>query len=55
MARPIEALIHQSTLAHHVRRVRECAPGTLVFAVVKANAYGSSSMALAPMRIGIGA
>lgn len=40
MPRPIEALVHQESLAHNIRRVRECVDGAKVFAVVKANAYG---------------
>lgn len=36
--RPIEALIHQESLAHNIRRIRECVEGAKVFAVVKANA-----------------
>jgi alanine racemase len=38
--RPIEALIHCAALAHNLARVRELAPDSRVWAVVKANAYG---------------
>jgi alanine racemase len=40
MPRPIEALIHTSSLSHNLARARECAPDAKVWAVVKANAYG---------------
>ena len=40
MARPIEALIHTDALAHNLRRARQMAPDTRVWAVVKADAYG---------------
>ncbi|MEP7058762.1 MAG: alanine racemase [Caldimonas sp.] len=40
MPRPILAQIHVDALAHNLRRAREAAPGTRVWAVVKANAYG---------------
>jgi len=40
MPRPIEALIHQSALAHNLARARSAAPDARVWAVVKANAYG---------------
>jgi alanine racemase len=38
--RPIEALIHTDSLAHNLARVRQAAPDSRVWAVVKANAYG---------------
>ncbi len=40
MPRPIEALIHHHALAHNLARARSAAPGTHVFAVIKADAYG---------------
>jgi alanine racemase len=40
LPRPIEALIHTDALAHNLARVRRCAPGSKVWAVVKADAYG---------------
>ncbi|MDM4768326.1 alanine racemase [Pelomonas sp. SE-A7] len=40
MPRPIEALIHQRSLAHNLARARASAPDARVWAVVKANAYG---------------
>ncbi len=40
MPRPIEALIHTEALAHNLRRARQAAPQSRVWAVVKANAYG---------------
>jgi alanine racemase len=40
MARPLYAQINLAALRENLRRVRERAPGTQVFAVVKANAYG---------------
>ncbi|MFT3954356.1 MAG: alanine racemase [Piscinibacter sp.] len=40
MPRPIAATIHTEALAHNVRRARQAAPQSRVWAVVKANAYG---------------
>ena len=40
MPRPIQALIHQTHLAHNLARARACTPDAQVWAVVKANAYG---------------
>jgi alanine racemase len=40
MARPLYAQVNLSALRGNLARVRECAPGTQVLAVVKANAYG---------------
>ena len=40
MPRPIEALVHTRALAHNLARARAAAPDALVWAVVKANAYG---------------
>ena len=39
MPRPIEALIHTEALAHNLRRARQAAPQSRVWAVVKADAY----------------
>jgi alanine racemase len=40
MPRPIAATIHTEALAHNLRRARQAAPQSRVWAVVKANAYG---------------
>ncbi len=40
MPRPIQATIHHPALRHNLAQVRRCAPDALVWAVVKANAYG---------------
>lgn len=40
MPRPILATVHTDALRHNLQRARECAPDALVWAVVKANAYG---------------
>ncbi len=40
MPRPILATIHSAALQHNLARARQAAPDALVWAVVKANAYG---------------
>ena len=40
MPRPILATIHTAALRHNLSRMRQAAPDTRVWAVVKANAYG---------------
>ncbi len=40
MPRPLTATIHLDSMQHNLARARCCAPGTRVWAVVKANAYG---------------
>lgn len=40
MPRPLTATIHLDSMQHNLARVRSCAPGSKVWAVVKANAYG---------------
>ena len=40
MSRPIQAIVHHSALKHNLDIVRQSAPNSQVFAVVKANAYG---------------
>ena len=40
MTRPIQATVHTQALRHNLQRCREAAGDSLVFAVVKANAYG---------------
>lgn len=40
MPRPLTATIHLDSMQHNLARVRACAPGAKVWAVVKANAYG---------------
>ena len=40
MPRPIHATIHTDALRHNLQRMRQAAPDSRVWAVVKANAYG---------------
>ena len=40
MPRPIQAFVHSAALRHNLQRMREAAPNSRVWAVVKANAYG---------------
>ena len=40
MPRPLVASIHIASMKHNLARVRACAPGARVWAVVKAHAYG---------------
>src|SRR5215210_9159391 len=40
MPRPIQATIHGAALRHNLARLREAAPDSRVWGVVKANAYG---------------
>ncbi len=40
MPRPLTATIHLDALRHNLARARACAPGSKVWAVIKANAYG---------------
>jgi alanine racemase len=40
MPRPLHATIHLDSMQHNLARARACVPGALVWAVVKANAYG---------------
>ena len=48
MARPLYAQVSLPALRDNVARARELAPGTQLFAVVKANAYGHGLMRLLP-------
>ncbi|HET9122871.1 MAG TPA: alanine racemase [Acidiferrobacteraceae bacterium] len=40
MSRPVQAMLDADALTANLARVRECAPGARVMAVVKANGYG---------------
>ena len=40
MPRPIQATVHTEALRHNLARVRQAAPDSRVWAVIKANAYG---------------
>jgi alanine racemase len=40
MPRPLHATIHLDAMQHNLARARACAPGSRVWAVVKADAYG---------------
>src|SRR5262252_3721020 len=52
MARPIVAEIDLAALAANLDRVRTCAPGAEVLAVVKANAYGHGLARVLPALAG---
>jgi alanine racemase len=49
MARPTAAHINASALLHNVGRVRQCAPGKKIIAMVKANAYGCGLSSIIPV------
>jgi alanine racemase len=40
MPRPLHATIHPDAMRHNLDRARACTPGSRIWAVVKANAYG---------------
>lgn len=40
MPRPLSATIHLDSMRHNLARARACAPGSNIWSVVKANAYG---------------
>ncbi|WLI90617.1 alanine racemase [Massilia sp. R2A-15] len=40
MPRPLSATIHLDSMRHNLARARSCAPGSKIWGVVKANAYG---------------
>ena len=40
LSRPIYAHIHTDALSHNLERIRQLVPGSKVWSVVKANAYG---------------
>lgn len=48
MARPTRAHINTTALLHNVERVRQCAPGKKIIAMVKANAYGCGLSSVVP-------
>lgn len=48
MARPTRVYIDTTALLHNVRRVRQCAPGKKIIAMVKANAYGCGLPSVLP-------
>ena len=48
MARPLHAEVNLAALRANVAKAKACAPGTQVFAVVKANAYGHGLMRVLP-------
>ncbi len=49
MSRPTRIDIDTSALAHNVRRVKQCAPGKKIIAMVKANAYGCGLPVVLPI------
>ena len=48
MARPTRVYINPTALLHNVKRVRACAPGKKIIAMVKANAYGCGLSTVLP-------
>lgn len=49
MSRPTHVHIDTKALLHNVRRVRQCAPGKKIIAMVKANAYGCGLSSVLPV------
>ena len=49
MARPTHVYIDSVALLHNVSRVKQCAPGKKIIAMVKANAYGCGLSAVLPV------
>lgn len=49
MARPTSVHINATALLHNVERVRQCAPGKKIIAMVKANAYGCGLSSVIPV------
>lgn len=49
MSRPTYIYVDPTALLHNVRRVRECAPGRKIIAMVKANAYGCGVSSVIPV------
>lgn len=49
MSRPTRIEIDTAALEHNVRKIRACAPGTRVIAMVKANAYGCGMSTVLPV------
>lgn len=49
MARPTRVHINATALLHNVERVRQCAPGKKIIAMVKANAYGCGLSSVIPV------
>jgi len=47
MKRSARITIHPKALQHNLKRAKECAPNSNVFSVIKANAYGHNSVAVA--------
>jgi alanine racemase len=49
MTRPTHVYIHDAALLHNLGRVKQCAPGKKVIAMVKANAYGCGFSSVVPV------
>ena len=49
MSRPTYIYVDPQALLHNVRRVRQCAPGRKIIAMVKANAYGCGVSSVIPV------
>lgn len=49
MTRPTHVHIDTAALLHNVNRVKQCAPGTKIIAMVKANAYGCGLSSILPV------
>ena len=48
MSRPTRLYIDTTALLHNVQRVKQCAPGKKIIAMVKANAYGCGLASIVP-------
>ncbi len=48
MSRPSHVYIDTAALLHNVKRVKQCAPGKKIIAMVKANAYGCGLSSILP-------
>lgn len=53
MARPTHVYIDAHALLHNVERVKQCAPGKKICAMVKANAYGCGLASVLPILDGV--
>ena len=49
MSRPTRVYVDTTALLHNVRRVKQCAPGKPIIAMVKANAYGCGLSEVLPV------
>ncbi|MCP0913596.1 MULTISPECIES: alanine racemase [Legionella] len=49
MTRPTRLYIDATALLHNIKRIRQCAPGKKIIAMVKANAYGCGLASVIPV------